>query len=43
MGPNNKGKNKKEYLPIVDDRINMKTNITHTFISIVTGHGNIRS
>jgi hypothetical protein len=41
MGPNSKGKNKKEYLPIVDDRLNMKINITHTFTTMVTGHANI--
>jgi len=43
MGPNNKGRNHKEYFLVVADRLNMKINITHNFTSMVTGHGNIRS
>jgi len=38
-----KGQITKEYFPIVADRLNMKTNITHNFTTMVTGHGNIRS
>jgi hypothetical protein len=34
---------KKEYSPIVADRLIMKINITHNFTSVVIGHGNIRS
>jgi len=41
--PNNKGRNQKEYFPVVAHRLNMKINITHKFTSMVTGHGNIRS
>jgi hypothetical protein len=33
----------KEYFPIVADRLNMKTNVTNSFISIIMGHGNVRS
>jgi hypothetical protein len=32
-----KGKITKEYFTIVADRLNMKTNITHNFTSMVTG------
>jgi hypothetical protein len=38
-----KGKITKEYFPVVDDRLNMKINITHNFTFMVTGHGNIKS
>jgi len=33
----------KEYFPIVADRLNMKINLTHSFISMVMRHGNARS
>jgi hypothetical protein len=38
-----RGKNTKEYFPIVADSLNMKINITHNCTSMLTGHGNIRS
>jgi hypothetical protein len=38
-----KGKITKEYFLIVADRLSIKINVTHTFTSMVTGHGNIRS
>jgi hypothetical protein len=38
-----KGEITKEYLPVVADRLNMKINIIQNFISMVTGHGNIKS
>jgi hypothetical protein len=38
-----KGEIKKEYFPVVADRLSMKINITQNFTSMVTGHGNIKS
>jgi hypothetical protein len=38
-----KGQITKEYFPVVADRLNMKINVTHSFTTMVTGHGNIRS
>jgi hypothetical protein len=38
-----KGEITKDYFPVVADRVNMNTNITPNFTTIVTGHGNITS
>jgi hypothetical protein len=32
----------KEYFPVVAERLKMKINITQSFTTMVTGHGNIR-
>jgi hypothetical protein len=33
----------REYFPVVTERLQMNINITKNFITMVTGHGNIRS
>jgi hypothetical protein len=38
-----KGEITKEYFPVVADRLNIKMNVTHNFISMVMGQANIRS
>ena len=38
-----KGAITKEYFPVVTERLKMKINISQNFITMVTGHGNIRS
>ena len=38
-----KGSITKEYFPNVEDRLNMKINITHNLAAILTGHGKTKS
>jgi len=38
-----KGQITKQFFPNIDDRLNMKLNLTHNFTLMVTGHGNINS
>jgi hypothetical protein len=38
-----KGSITKEYFPNIEERLNMKLNLTQNFTAIVTGHGKTKS